>query len=73
MPSCGPTRQRRWDLSKPVRVEDAHQRRGLAACLVTEGARRLAAHGCDRLKVDFDNENETSRGATYEPGSKCQP
>ncbi|HEX4904648.1 MAG TPA: GNAT family N-acetyltransferase [Acidimicrobiales bacterium] len=41
---------------EPMRVEDEHQRRGLARALLTEGLDRLAAHGARRLKVGFDGE-----------------
>jgi GNAT superfamily N-acetyltransferase len=41
---------------EPMRVEDEHQRRGLARALLTEGLARLAAHGAQRLKVGFDGE-----------------
>lgn len=39
---------------EPMRVEDAHQRRGLARALLTEGLERLAHRGSVRLKVGFD-------------------
>lgn len=41
---------------EPMRVEDAHQRRGLARALLTEGVRRLVDGGAQRLKVGFDGE-----------------
>lgn len=41
---------------EPMRVEDAHQRRGLARALLTDGLRRLADRGAVRLKVGFDGE-----------------
>jgi GNAT superfamily N-acetyltransferase len=41
---------------EPMRVEDAHQRRGLARALLTEGLRRLVDRGAERLKVGFDGE-----------------
>lgn len=41
---------------EPMRVEDAHQRRGLGRALLTEGLRRLADRGAERLKVGFDGE-----------------
>jgi ribosomal protein S18 acetylase RimI-like enzyme len=39
-----------------MRVEDDHQRRGLARALLTEGLERLAGRGATRLKVGFDGE-----------------
>lgn len=39
---------------EPMRVEDAHQRHGLARALLTEGLDRLADKGTERLKVGFD-------------------
>jgi predicted N-acetyltransferase YhbS len=39
---------------EPMRVEDAHQRRGLARAMLTEGLERLALRGSVRLKVGFD-------------------
>ena len=41
---------------EPMRVEDEHQRRGLARALLTEGLDRLARRGAERLKVGFDGE-----------------
>lgn len=41
---------------EPMRVEDEHQRRGLARALLTEGLDRLARQGADRLKVGFDGD-----------------
>lgn len=41
---------------EPMRVEDEHQRRGLARALLTEGLDRLARRGARRLKVSFDGE-----------------
>jgi predicted N-acetyltransferase YhbS len=40
-------------LLEPMRVEDAHQRRGLARALLTEGLERLAQRGARRLKVGY--------------------
>lgn len=39
---------------EPMRVEDEHQRRGLARALLVEGLDRLATRGAIRLKVGFD-------------------
>ena len=41
---------------EPMRVEDDHQRRGLARALLTEGLERLARRGATRLKVGFDGD-----------------
>ena len=40
-------------LLEPMRVEDAHQRRGLARAMLTEGLDRLAKRGARRLKVGY--------------------
>lgn len=40
-------------LLEPMRVEDEHQRRGLARALLTEGLDRLARGGAQRLKVSY--------------------
>jgi GNAT superfamily N-acetyltransferase len=39
-----------------MRVEDDHQRRGLARALLTTGLDRLARRGARRLKVSFAGE-----------------
>ncbi|KRF20627.1 hypothetical protein ASG90_18845 [Nocardioides sp. Soil797] len=52
----------RVGLVEPVRVEDEHQRRGLASALVSEGVARLFARGMERVKVSFGSE---AAGATY--------
>ena len=44
-------------LVEPMRVEDAHQGRGLSRVLIASGLDRLAAQGCSRLKVSFDPSN----------------
>ena len=41
---------------EPMRVEDDHQRRGLARALLTEGLDRVVRKGARRLKVGFDGE-----------------
>lgn len=46
----------RVGLLEPMRVEDDHQRRGLARALLTEGLERLARRGATRLKVGFDGD-----------------
>jgi ribosomal protein S18 acetylase RimI-like enzyme len=40
-------------LVEPMRVEDAHQRRGLARAMLTAGLARLAKRGARRLKVSY--------------------
>lgn len=42
---------------EPMRVEDAHAGRGLAAQLLDAGLRGLTARGCTRLKVTFEPAN----------------
>ncbi|WP_309650705.1 GNAT family N-acetyltransferase [Nocardioides sp.] len=49
-------------LVEPVRVEDDHQRRGLATAMVSEGVERLAAAGARRVKIGFGTE---AAGAVY--------
>ncbi len=44
----------RVGLVEPMRTEAAHQRRGIASHVLSVGLERLAAHGCDRLKVSND-------------------
>ena len=43
-------------LVEPMRVEDAHQRRGLARALLTAGLDRLASRGAHRLKVGYSTD-----------------
>lgn len=43
-------------LLEPMRVEDEHQRRGLARMLLTNGLDRLAGNGARRLKVGFETD-----------------
>jgi predicted N-acetyltransferase YhbS len=49
-------RTTRVGLLEPMRVEDEHQRRGLARLLLTDGLDRLARKGARRLKVGFQTE-----------------
>jgi GNAT superfamily N-acetyltransferase len=44
----------RVGLVEPLRTEDAHERRGIASHVLGAGLDRLAALGCDRLKVSSD-------------------
>ena len=41
-------------LVEPMRTEDAHQCRGIASHILASGLERLAAQGCERLKVGND-------------------
>jgi len=63
-------------LVEPVRVHEAHQRRGLARHLVVAGARRLADAGCARIKVSYMADNPASQrtylGAGFQPGATIQ-
>jgi GNAT superfamily N-acetyltransferase len=49
-------------LVEPVRVEEEFWRRGLAGAMLTEGIDRLAARGCDRVKISWGSE---AAGALY--------
>jgi GNAT superfamily N-acetyltransferase len=64
-------------LVEPVRVEDDHQRRGLATAMLTAGLDRLTAKGADRVKIGFSSPvaatlyqgigfRQTSSDTTYE-------
>lgn len=48
-------------LVEPMRVEDEHSGRGVAAALLRAGLDRLAEKGCRRLKVSHDTGNEPAR------------
>ena len=41
-------------LVEPMRTEEAHRNRGVASHILVTGLSRLAAHGCQRLKVSSD-------------------
>ena len=58
-------------LLEPMRVEDAHARRGLARAMLTEGLDRLAKRGMTRLKVGFETEAARALylGAGFRPGA----
>lgn len=49
-------------LVEPVRVEDEHQRRGLARAMLAEGIDRLARKGARRVKISYGTE---AAGALY--------
>jgi GNAT superfamily N-acetyltransferase len=61
----------RVGLVEPMRVEDDYQRRGLAKHLLTAGIDRLAARGCERMKVGYWEGNPGARalylGAGFRP------
>jgi predicted N-acetyltransferase YhbS len=46
----------RVGLLEPMRVEDAHQRRGLARAMLSEGLNRLVKRGMAMLKVGFETD-----------------
>jgi ribosomal protein S18 acetylase RimI-like enzyme len=50
-------------LVEPVRVEDDHQRRGLARAMLTEGIDRLVKRGAERVKVSYESD---AAAALYE-------
>lgn len=56
---------------EPMRVEDAHQGRGLGGVLLREGLARLVAAGCQSLTVTYQPTNQPARrlylGAGFEP------
>jgi GNAT superfamily N-acetyltransferase len=52
-------------LVEPMRTEEAHQRRGIARHILTTGLDRLAALGCERLKVG--NDIDLYLGAGFRP------
>ena len=63
-------------LVEPMRVHDAHQRRGLARYLLIAGAWRLADAGCSRIKVCYMRGNPAAErtyiGAGFRPGATIQ-
>jgi predicted N-acetyltransferase YhbS len=58
-------------LLEPMRVEDAHARRGLARAMLTVGLDRLVKRGMTRLKVGFETESARTLylGAGFRPGA----
>ena len=58
-------------LVEPMRTEDAHQSRGLARHILTVGIGRLAAAGCQRMKITYIDDNPVSkhiyRSAGFQP------
>ena len=58
-------------LLEPMRVEDAHSRRGLARAMLTAGLDRLANRGMTRLKVGFETDAARALyvGAGFRPGA----
>jgi predicted N-acetyltransferase YhbS len=61
----------RVGLLEPMRVEDAHARRGLARAMLTEGLDRLVKRGMTRLKVGFQTEAARALyvGAGFRPSA----
>jgi ribosomal protein S18 acetylase RimI-like enzyme len=61
----------RVGLVEPMRTEDEYQRRGIARHLLTVGIDRLAARGCERMKVSYLAENAGAKalylGVGFEP------
>lgn len=50
----------RVGLIEPVRVEDNHQRRGIAQAMLTAGIERLASRGAERVKIGFGSDAAAS-------------
>lgn len=50
---CWPDFENRFAMLEPMRTELAWQRRGLAAALIAEQARRLAELGVEKLEVNY--------------------
>jgi GNAT superfamily N-acetyltransferase len=48
-------------LVEPMRTEERFQRRGLARAVLTAGLDRLAAAGCERMKISFESDNAVAR------------
>jgi GNAT superfamily N-acetyltransferase len=59
-------------LVEPMRVEDEHSGRGVAAGLLRAGLDRLAGRGCRRLKVSHDPDNEPARRLYHGAGFTAQ-
>lgn len=61
-------------LVEPMRTEDEYQRRGLAKHVLTSGLHRLAAAGCSRSKIIYQEGNEASKnlylGIGFEPSAQ---
>jgi GNAT superfamily N-acetyltransferase len=70
----------RVGLVEPLRIEEDHQRRGLARHLLTEGLGRLRDLGTDRIRISWEHDNPaasalyldvgftpTQRMSTYKP------
>jgi len=58
-------------LVEPVRVEDEHQRRGLARAMLSEGIDRLAKKGAERVKISYQTEAAAAlyKGVGFHPTS----
>src|SRR5215207_373267 len=59
-------------LVEPMRVEDEHSGRGVAAGLLRAGLDRLAEKGCRRLNVSHDTANEPARRLYHRAGFRAQ-
>jgi ribosomal protein S18 acetylase RimI-like enzyme len=66
----------RVGLVEPMRVNDEHQRRGLARLLLLAGAHRLADAGCTRIKVSYMADNPAAQrtylGGGFRPVTTIQ-
>jgi predicted N-acetyltransferase YhbS len=66
----------RVGLLEPMRIEESHQGRGLSKALIAAGLERLAASGCTRLKVSWEEDNVAAvrlyTGAGYRARSKAR-
>lgn len=58
-------------LVEPVRIEDEHQRRGLARAMLSEGINRLAEKGAQRVKISYGTEAAAAlyQGVGFHPTS----
>ncbi len=63
-------------LVEPMRTEDRYHRKGLGRVILAAGLDRLAAHGCERLKVTFIVGNDAARnlylGAGFLPATRSR-
>lgn len=59
-------------LLEPMRVEDEHSGRGVGAGLLRAGLDRLAARGCQRLKVSHATANDAARRLYHGAGFEAQ-
>jgi GNAT superfamily N-acetyltransferase len=59
-------------LVEPMRTEDEHRHRGIASHILAAGLDRLAAHGCQRLKVGNDLSIYLRAGFRPLPGATAE-